>query len=289
MSESPDHLRDRIRAIMPDLEIRTWSRNSEGNINDVIIVNQELVFRFIKEQRYLKTLEVELRVLDLVRPYVGLSVPTPLYRSADCIVYPLLSGQALTRKLVLGLDQVTRDTVANQIGTFLHRLHAIDTSAEVELPASRAPVRRENWLDIQSRVRKYIYPLLQNYQLEWVDDLLNGALNTPGFFEYAPALIHGDLAPYHFLFDAHQGLVSGVIDFGMAGVGDPASDIGGLLAIYGETFVSTIAASYPGLTSYLPRARFYAQAIELEWTLLGLERGDMFWFTAHLAGARDIF
>ena len=35
-------------------------------------------------------------------------------------------------------------------------------------------------------------------------------------------------------------------------------------------------------------ARFYARGIELKWVLLGLETGEMFWFTAHLGGARDI-
>jgi aminoglycoside 2''-phosphotransferase len=289
MPEPTDHLLDRVRAIMPELEIREWSRNSEGNINDVIIVNHEFVFRFIKDERYLATLAAELRILDLARPHVGLSVPTPVYRGADCIVYPLLGGRTLSRQLVLGFDQPTRAAVAGQIATFLQRLHAIDIAAAGELPATRAPVRRENWLDIQARVRQHIYPLLQNYQIEWADELLNGALETPGFFEYAPALIHGDLAPYHVLFDEQRGAISGVIDFGMAGVGDPASDIGGLISIYGETFVLAIAATYPDLERILPRARFYAQSIELEWTLLGLERGEPFWFTAHLAGARDIF
>jgi hypothetical protein len=52
--------------------------------------------------------------------------------------------------------------------------------------------------------------------------------------------------------------------------------------------VSKIEQAYPELGSYLPRARFYAQAIELEWVLLGLETGESFWFTAHLGGPRDI-
>ncbi|HYF62848.1 MAG TPA: phosphotransferase [Herpetosiphonaceae bacterium] len=289
MSDPTDRLIERVRAIMPELEIREWSHNSEGTINDVIIVNDEFVFRFIKDERYLRTLEVELRVLDLVRPHVGLDVPAPVYRSADCIAYPLLGGRTLSRKLALGFEPPVRAAVAAQIGTFLHRLHNVDVSAAGELPATRAPVRRENWVDIQARVRRHVYPLLQHHQIEWAEDLLNGALQTPGFFEHAPSLIHGDLAPYHFLFDDRREAISGVIDFGMAGLGDPASDIGGLISIYGETFVRAIGPTYPDLESYLPRARFYAQSIELEWTLLGLERGENFWFAAHLAGARDIF
>jgi hypothetical protein len=45
---------------------------------------------------------------------------------------------------------------------------------------------------------------------------------------------------------------------------------------------------YQGLAEVLPRARFYAIAIELQWVLLGLETGETFWFTGHLGGARDV-
>ncbi|MFZ4658307.1 MAG: hypothetical protein ACOYNY_14925 [Caldilineaceae bacterium] len=33
----------------------------------------------------------------------------------------------------------------------------------------------------------------------------------------------------------------------------------------------------------------YAQSIELQWVLLGLETGKSFWFTAHIGGARDVY
>ncbi|HJW89486.1 MAG TPA: phosphotransferase [Anaerolineales bacterium] len=79
-----------------------------------------------------------------------------------------------------------------------------------------------------------------------------------GTFEYEPALIHGDLASYHILLDYREMYITGVIDFGMAGVGDPASDIGGLISVYGESFVKRMLMSYPNLETYLPRARFYA-------------------------------
>ena len=31
-----------------------------------------------------------------------------------------------------------------------------------------------------------------------------------------------------------------------------------------------------------------AQAIELQWTLLGLETGELLWFRVHVGGARDV-
>jgi hypothetical protein len=52
--------------------------------------------------------------------------------------------------------------------------------------------------------------------------------------------------------------------------------------------LARMADVYPGLDALMPRARFRAQEIELQWVLLGIETGDTFWFTAHIGGARDI-
>ncbi len=288
----PDHtglLLQRAQAIMPDLKIEQVERNQEGLINDVLVVNQKFVFRFARTEDYARILEVEMRILDLIRPHLGISVPTPVYRSFDCMVYPLLSGEALSRKMVMAFDESTQNHVAEQVGTFLFRLHTTDISkVEWELPSSRAPVKREDWLEIQAEVKQKIYPLLQKYQIEWADDLFNSVLENPESANYEPALIHGDLASYHFLFDGQERKITGVIDFGMAGMGDAASDIGNLINIYGESFVKRIGKAYPNLEKHISRARFYSQLIELEWILRGMETGEAFWFTAHLAGARDL-
>ena len=141
---------------------------------------------------------------------------------------------------------------------------------------------------LQAQANQKIAPLLQAYQLEWLADLFDSVLNNPQSDQYAPALIHGDLASYHLLLDETGQNLSGVIDFGMAGLGDPANDIGLLISIYGECFVQKMKPAYPQLDTLLPRARFYAQLLEIEWVLHGLESGETFWFTAHLGNARDI-
>ncbi|HLE52029.1 MAG TPA: phosphotransferase [Anaerolineales bacterium] len=289
MSDSTDILIQRAHAIMPDLEIEQFERNQEGLINDVVIVNQEFVFRFAKSEEYARMLGVEMKILDLVRPHLGIGVPTPVYRSSDCIVYPLLSGQPLSCKTIKGFVQSTQSKIAEQLGRVLYRLHTTDISkVDWELPSTRAPVRRQDWLDIQERVKEKIFPLLQAFQIQWVEELFNSVLEDPGSSLHEPALIHGDLASYHILFDDQERKITGVIDFGMAGMGDAASDIGSLINIYGESFVKRMHKSYPNLEKYLLRARFYAQLLELEWVLLGIETGETFWFTAHLGGARDV-
>jgi len=74
----------------------------------------------------------------------------------------------------------------------------------------------------------------------------------------------------------------------VAGMGDPATDLGSLINYYGESLVSKIKNTHPAMEKLLPRARFYAHAIELQWALLGVESGEYYWFTAHIGGARDI-
>jgi aminoglycoside 2''-phosphotransferase len=289
MPISTENLLQRIRAIMPNLEIEQLERDEEGLINDVLIVNRQWVFRFVKTEDFARILQTELKILDLIRPQISICVPTPVYRSADCMVYPLLSGQALSRKVVLGFDENTQHEIAEQLGSFLDRLHNVDTSpADGEIPATRAPVRRQDWLATQAKVKEQLYPLLQRYQIAWAEDLFASVLDDPKTSEFQPVLIHGDFASYHILFDEPSRRITGVIDFGMAGMGDAASDIGGLISIYGESFVQKMQTVYPGLDNYLPRARFYAQMLELEWVLRGFESGEAFWFTAHLGGARDI-
>jgi aminoglycoside 2''-phosphotransferase len=289
MSDIVESLRQRVKAIMPELEIQHFEMNQEGLINDVAIVNKKLVFRFPKTEKYAKILDDEMKILDIIRSRIGIEVPTPIYRSHDNVVYPFLEGQPFLRETLLKLESDIQVRIAEQLGKFLHGLHTTENSVlDWEIPPTLAPVTRDKWLDIHQRVKGKIFPLLLNHQIQWVENLFDGILSNPESFNYRPALIHGDLAPYHILFDQNNHKITGVIDFGVAGIGDPASDIGSLITAYGESFVIKMKTSYPNLEVFLPRARFYAQSIELQWVLLGIETGETFWFTTHLGGARDV-
>ncbi len=274
---------------MPGISLTEFEVNQDGLVNDVIIVNKSWVFRFAKSDEGAEILDKETKILDLVRSRVGVTVPDPVYQSRDCIVYPFLEGQPLLRETLLGGDETTQNNLAEQLGRFLYKLHTTPLVTDKwRVPNTQAPVTRDIWVDRRERIREKIYPLLLPHQIQWAENLLNGMLDDPAAFTFEPALIHGDLAPYHILFDPNERRISGVIDFGVAGVGDAALDIGNLITSYGETFVRKMQPVYPDLEKHLRKARFHAQSIELEWVLLGLETGENFWFTAHLGGARDI-
>ena len=145
----------------------------------------------------------------------------------------------------------------------------------------------EQWVDLRQRMEQQITPFLLSFQVDWMRQGLS-YVDQEQNFDFTPCLIHGDLACYHLLYDPEEIALTGVIDFGVAGMGDPATDLASLLQTYWASFVHRMLISYPEASDILPRARFYAQAIELQWVLLGLESGENFWFTAHLGGARDV-
>jgi aminoglycoside 2''-phosphotransferase len=284
VAEALNEYLERIRALFPDLELGSISLNTDGLANDVVLVNEALVFRFAKGDYGRKALADELRVMAIARPCLSLPIPEPFFVSEDMIAYPFLPGAALRRELIYALSPTKQQILADQLAEFLFALHGIRAA---ELSSTLAPVTPQRWLELRNRIREKVYPLLLPHQRTWAEQLF-GFIDDPDNFAYQPGLIHGDLAPYHLLVDENSARLSGVLDFGTAGLGDPASDFGCLAQNYGERFIDRLKYKYPLLETYLPRMRFYAQAIELEWALLGLESGQDLWFTAHLGGARDL-
>jgi aminoglycoside 2''-phosphotransferase len=279
----------RIRAIKPGLKIDELELSDEGLTNDVAIVNNKYVFRFARTEQGRADLDNEAQVRDLVRAHVDIAVPEADIVARDCLCYPFLSGDPLLLETIQGMTDSGRDRVARDLGRFLFDLHSIDVSrGRTELPPTLAPVTRDRWLKIYEGIKATVYPLLWKHQARWAESVFNEMLADECYFDYRPALIHGDLRQYHVLIDRTEGRLAGVIDFGVAGIGDPASDFGTLINTYGESFVVRMRDVYPGLDRFLPRARFYAQALELHWVWLGIELKEDFWFAAHLACARDL-
>ena len=100
-------------------------------------------------------------------------------------------------------------------------------------------------------------------------------------------LANGDLGPYHLLYNPETRLLNGIIDFGTAGIGDPACDFACIINQYGESFLQRMMVYYPEIEPALDRARFWAGTLELQWLLGGLRSGDNSWFGVHLGRGMD--
>jgi aminoglycoside phosphotransferase (APT) family kinase protein len=120
-------------------------------------------------------------------------------------------------------DRSAFDTVrsAERLADFLHALHRIPSDAA--LPAGEANHFRGARLDMQSpRVEAAVAALSDELNPVQMRALWRQALNAP-MHAASPQWLHGDLHAGNLLL--RDGVLAAVIDWGLAGIGDPAIDL----------------------------------------------------------------
>lgn len=279
----------RIRTLFPELAIQSASLNSDGLLNDVVIINDELVFRFAKRDFFYKDPREEARVLRLLRKYITLQIPSPFYDSPEALAHPLIPGETLRRDMLLRLPLDDQQAIAEQLAQFFKELHNVPISelSAHNIPMADVLMKYEGWVRVYGRIREKVFPLMQRHTREWATQHFESHLADESNFAYEMKMVDTDIPPYHIMYDRLKRRINGIIDFGCAGLGDPAVDFGVVINTYGESFMNRFYGIYPEAETYLKRARFYAGAIEMRWVLQGIERGEQAWFAVHIGSARD--
>ena len=271
-----------IHDVYPELKIETVQLNQNGQFNDILLVNDETIFRFPKTLREAARLITEIKLLLSLKDLVTLPIPEPLYQSRDkdsigqiFMGYRLLPGEPLwPEKLRAFKDEAQIQHIADQLATFLRKLHTI--SAEmlvVELPGFQGCAE---WQDLYNRFRSKLFPFMRPDARLWVTEQFEDFLGDERNCTYTPTLIHGDFGPSNILYDAQTNNISGIIDFSSARWGDPAVDFAAILCSvsYGKQFLDRFADIYPEIETIISRAQFYAGTFALQEALYGLEDGD---------------
>lgn len=281
----------RIAADLPALRVESTHMNSESMMNDVVVVNDTLVFRFAKNGHAKSLLAYEAQLVQLIERSVTVPVPHIEYCNDTYMHYRFVPGMPLYRHTLLRADAATQDALAHELATFLQQLHAIPLSDVPAPPWQTAtpPASRRSFYEQRlAALEQHVYPLLWADQKAWISDLFapvrDGSVDLDAF---SPVLIHRDLAAYHILHAPQTGHLTGVIDYGTAGAGDPAADWASLINTYGEQFVRRMHDVYPIAQATIDRARFLAGALELEWALGGIQSDDLSLLLVHLGRARD--
>jgi aminoglycoside 2''-phosphotransferase len=274
-----------IAEIAPEIRLESLALNEDGLLNDVVLVNGEYVFRFAKRDFYFKNLLDEAKLLNYLRGFLTLEIPRPFYATAEIMAYRLIRGEALRRDILLRFSDSDRQAVADQLALFFKELHGVPLTGEI--PAADALVKYEGWLASYEKIREKVFPLLMPHVRDSLREHYENFLADEKNFRFEPKMVDTDAPPYHILFDRESKRISGIIDFGCAGAGDPAADFSVILYNYGEPFFRRFFRIYPESEIFLRRARFYAGAIEARWILTGIERKNAWWFAVHLGGAKD--
>lgn len=269
-----------IRRYYPDLIIESARLNQEGQYNHVLVVNEDLIFRFAKVPAALQTLRRETAILRGIRDHITLAIPDPVYCSLEAnaigeafVGYPMIRGKPLWRDLFRTIsDPDVLEALARDLATFLRELHSIPVKTiPVDLPLEDVP---DGWADMYRRIRDKLFPYMRPDARALVTDHFGPYLHDPQAYAFEPVLRHGDFGTGNLIYDPEARRMAGVIDFGAAGLGDAATDMAGLLSSFGEPFLARCATYYPAIEASSSRIRFYYGTFALQEALFGLENGD---------------
>jgi aminoglycoside 2''-phosphotransferase len=270
-----------IQRAYPDFSVHASKTNTNGQNNDVLIVNDTFVFRFPKYAEGIQRLETEIAILKGIGDCITLPIPrvsfaqiTPPVVGQAFVGYRMLSGEALWRETLWKIDdEQTLRNLAQQLAQFLRELHAIPVETIIGYQLVAADTYEE-WNDIYARIRAKCFPYMRLDARSWATEHFETFLADAAHFAYKSVLKHGDFGPANILFDAGKQVISGIIDFGGAGPGDPAYDFAGILSSYGEAFLRRFFITYPEMETFWERIVFYQGTFALLEALFGIENQD---------------
>ena len=268
----------RIRTIKPELEVRTV-RTTSGQFNDIITVNDELIFRFPRSLHEANLLAYEVAILSKLQHKTTLPIPNPIYVSTNrenvaenFMGYAMIIGEPFLSSV---RDTIKDDTLlerlATQVATFMQGLHTLSMK-DIDLDVPVADTRNE-WMDLYQQFRDMLFHSMRPDARERVAQNFELFLNEPGHFMYTPMLRHGDLGGSNILYDPNTQKITGVIDFSSVAIGDPAIDVAAI-STCGDIFFQHVCNAYPGIGAMLERAQFYRSTFALQEALYGLRDND---------------
>jgi aminoglycoside 2''-phosphotransferase len=289
MENNPAHLQ-RIKETFPRLEIVSIRAVADGLTNDVLIVNDELVFRFPKNETWARELLAnEIKVIELLRKFVELPLPQFEFAAEDLSVHRYIKGKPLARHDILKTTEAEQNKIAEQLGDFLRQMHGVPMPKvkQNKIAPSDTNRSRDAWLKLYEDAQKELFPLMMPHVREAVDEHFAPIATDKNFMNHEPRLMNGDFVPYHILYDEAKKKIVGIIDFGTAGTGDAATDFACVIYNYGESFLKRMTGVYPEISDGVDRARFWAGTLELQWALSGVRTKNAWWHLVSLSGASD--
>ncbi|MCY4466859.1 MAG: aminoglycoside phosphotransferase family protein [Chloroflexi bacterium] len=262
-----------------------------GQFNQVLCLDERWILRFPKSAAAAVGLTRELALLPRLDGRLPLPIPKPRFSACDpksgqllFMGYAMLPGAPLLRDRFDSLRGDTQivEQIAIDLAGFLRDLHAIPPG-DLALP-SVVESPREEWARFYAAIRAQLFPFMRCDARSATGRSFDKALADKSLWRGEPCVVHGDFGTGNILF--HVGLISGIIDWGFCGLGDPAQDLGALLASYGEAFVARVCRHFPALGKGLARARFYRRHYALLQALFALRDGDQAEFDDGIAAYR---
>jgi aminoglycoside 2''-phosphotransferase len=268
-----------IHERLPWMSIEKTIPILEGWSNFIILVNDEYIFRFPRHAQARSRAEKEILVLgelsgalDIPMPRVEQSWFPDVEGDLAFISYRKIVGDALSPELT------TSRELATQLGSLLTGIHSFRVPDDLReiLTHYSPPEWRQEYADFYSWAKQNVYPWVNKEARSHETALWEEYLDQPLNFCFQPVFVHRDLGAEHILCDQQHKVVTGIIDWEDAAIGDPAIDFVGLNMVGGRDFIERVLGSYRGTAgeNFWERLSFYQAIIPYHEYRFGLEIGD---------------
>lgn len=209
------------------------------------LVDGQWVDRRPRRPEVVELLLMETRVMPWLAPRLPLDTPQPRVTQPEPLVvrHALVPGEPI--------DNFSEDN-GRRVGHFLRALHEADATEAVAHGLHSAQRARAERAETVDRFRADVVPLVPPALTAKADALLDAIAGLP-----ADTVVHGDIGPEHIL--CVDGLVTGVIDWSDAHVGDSAIDLAWLLYGTPGEFARAVAAEYGVTRDVRDRAALWHQ------------------------------
>ena len=229
-----------IHTVYPGIDVRSARLLShDGEFNDILIVNGDLVFRFPRYTENIPGFLREIKLLAKLQMHLPLPIPQPIYHSDTSgepgktfMGYRLIQGQPLFSEVMNNItDEASLYILAEQLADFLTKLHQLPHDMlDLDIPVQTMPEWTHTFF---GEVREHLFPLMRTDASLGLAGYFDNYFNSPDLQLYQPAIIHGDFGGSNVLF--HNNRISGILDFSSVCYSDSALDIASV-STYGEQF-----------------------------------------------------
>jgi aminoglycoside phosphotransferase (APT) family kinase protein len=270
-------VQDQFPVLSPIQSIRCIG---EGWDNKVFLVNEKIIFRFPRRKIAIELIERENDLLKSLQSMFSLDIPNPQYIGKPTEDYPYpFQGYPMIKGISgchANLKVQDRITSLPTLAAFLKQLHSIDEQKAFAIGAKPQILERIN-------VKKMVNAL--NERVEKIIDRKLCRINKVVFQEeittvqkinlpsHEKCLIHGDLYCRHLFFN--DGKLTGIIDWGDAGINNKSVDLSVIWSFYPSTCHSLFFELYGAVDLATWRyARFLALYSMFTTLLYGHDIGD---------------
>lgn len=216
---------------IPNLKINSIIIIPTGWDHLVAEVNENLIFRFPREKKFVNNLEREKQLLEHLKGCTKLAIPSYKYfgNNPAFAGYPKIPGRSLNRQLYISLDFDTRYRIAQSLASFFTELHQeVSTEQAINLGYSR------HSLEIDKIKSELLGTIPNDIDMMVKQAIAYSTTTESNQTDEDLVFLHNDVHDDNIAFNANTQQINGIFDFSDAAIGPSSAEFSSLFFIHEE-------------------------------------------------------